>query len=158
MILFARCPLMRAGEVKRPGWACPDLLSPAFTVISTSLGCRRAAGMHYCKSLSDWRSLQVLLRAWDIPDPVLSECWQPAMHLCELDCRRSEDNPESSSAVSCSELSWGDNVARDALLHKGLGHLMCFFWGPVSGEEQHSFWAVPPRIPNVQSMPGRGEH
>ena len=83
--------------------------------------------MHYCKLLSNSLSLQVLLRAWEIPDPVLCKCWQPAMRLRELDCRRSEDNRESNSAVSCSELSWGDNVARDALLHEGLDHLMRFF-------------------------------
>lgn len=106
---------------------CCDLLSPAFTVIGTSVGCHQAAGTHYCKLLSNSRSLQVLLRAWEIPAPVLSKCWQPAMRLCELNCRRSEDDPESHSAVSCSELSWGDNVTRDALLHEGLDHLMGFF-------------------------------
>lgn len=158
MILFARCPVMTITEVKCLGWTCCDLLSPAFAVTGSSLGCRQAARMRYCKLLSNSCSLHVLLRAREIPDPVLSKYWQLTMHLCELGCWRSEYKPESTSAVSCLELSQGHNVTHDALLQEGLDHLMHVFWSWVGGEELRGFWAVPPRVPNVQSMSARREH
>lgn len=114
---------MKVAEGKHPRRMHRDPLSPAFTVIGASLGCRQATRTHDCKSLSSLPRLQVLLRAREIPDPILSKRWQAAMHLCEF----AEGQRMTLKAVSCSELSWGDNVTRDALLQEGLDHLMHFF-------------------------------
>lgn len=64
-------------------------LQSAFTSLHgiTSPSCCQAARTHNCQLLSNSCLLQVLFRAWDIPAPVLSESWQPAMHLYELDGR-----------------------------------------------------------------------